>query len=126
MASQQKGSPVRSDGAALYLGGWSLKHEEFPAGAGVPKPGGIVERGANKTGRSALFQALKPHLAGDPGALPYQAIALSMGATLTGIKVTVHRSRRRFQEILRAEVTPLVANAAEVEDEIRHLLRVLS
>lgn len=85
-----------------------------------------LEQEFTKTGRSALFQALKPHLAGDPGALPYQAIALSVGATLTGIKVTVHRARKRFQEILRAEVTPLVANAAEVEDEIRHLLRLLS
>jgi RNA polymerase sigma-70 factor (ECF subfamily) len=85
-----------------------------------------LEQEFSKAGRSALFQALKPHLAGDPGALPYQAIALSVGATLTGIKVTVHRARRRFQELLRAEVTPLVANAAEVDDEIRHLLRLLS
>jgi len=37
-------------------------------------------------GRSSLFETLKPHLIGDPEALPYQEIALNVGATLTGSK----------------------------------------
>lgn len=78
------------------------------------------------SGRSELFQALKPHLTGDPGALPYNAIAVSVGASLTGIKVSVHRARKRFQELLRIEVTQIVANPSEVDVEIRHLLHILS
>lgn len=77
-------------------------------------------------GRSVLFQALKPHLAGDPGALPYQEIAVSAGASLTGIKVSVHRARKRYQELLRAEVARIVTDPAEIEDELRHLVRLLS
>jgi len=83
----------------------------------------ILEQEFAAAGRSILFQAVKPHLTGDPAALPYQQIAVKVGATLTGIKVSVHRARKRFQEILRTEVTQLVANPAEVDDEIRHLLR---
>ena len=86
----------------------------------------ILEQEFAAVGRAELFQALKPHLAGDPGALPYQEVALKVGATLTGIKVSVHRARKRFQELLRTEVAQLVGNPAEVDDEIRHLLQILS
>lgn len=78
------------------------------------------------SGRSALFAALKPHLTGDAGALPYLQIALEAGASLTGIKVTVHRARKRYHELLRAEVARIVASPAEVEDELRHLLQILA
>lgn len=63
-----------------------------------------LEAEFDEAGKSALFVALKPHLAGDPGALPCQEIATRVGATLTGIKVSVHRARKRYQERLRTEV----------------------
>ncbi len=87
---------------------------------------GALEAEFAAGGRAVLFQALKPHLAGDPGALPYQEIAVRVGASLTGIKVSVHRARKRYQELLRAEVAQIVANPAEVEDELRHLVRLLA
>jgi len=40
--------------------------------------------------------------------------------------VTVHRARKRFQEVLRTEVAQLVSDPAEIDDEIRHLVRLLS
>jgi RNA polymerase sigma-70 factor (ECF subfamily) len=40
--------------------------------------------------------------------------------------VTVHRLRRRFRELLRAEIAATVADDSEIEGEIRHLISALS
>jgi len=40
---------------------------------------------------------------------------------LVAVKVAVHRLRRRYQELLRAEIAQTVASAGEVEDELRDL-----
>ena len=37
------------------------------------------------------------------------------------IKATVHRLRRRYGELLRAEIAQTVTTAGEVEDELRDL-----
>ncbi len=42
------------------------------------------------------------------------------------VKVAVHRLRKRWGELLRAGVAETVADPAEVELELRYLLRVLS
>jgi RNA polymerase sigma-70 factor (ECF subfamily) len=41
------------------------------------------------------------------------------------VKVAVHRLRRRYGELLRAEVAHTVTDAAEIEAEIRHLFAAL-
>jgi len=42
------------------------------------------------------------------------------------VKVTVHRLRRRFGELLRAEIAETVDGSDEVEAEMRYLLESLS
>ena len=49
-------------------------------------------------------------------------LEMSVGA----FKVAVHRLRRRYCEILRVEIAETVANADEVEEELRHLINVIS
>ena len=39
--------------------------------------------------------------------------------------MTVHRLRRRYRDLLRAVVAPTVEGPTEVEEELRHLMRVL-
>ena len=41
-------------------------------------------------------------------------------------KVAIHRLRKHYRELLRAEILETVEDASEVEDEIRYLLRVLA
>jgi RNA polymerase sigma-70 factor (ECF subfamily) len=41
------------------------------------------------------------------------------------VKVAVHRLRRRYREILRAEIAQTVADASQVDDEIRDLFAAL-
>jgi len=42
------------------------------------------------------------------------------------VKSWVHRLRRRYRELLREEVAQTVSNRVELENELRHLLQVLS
>jgi RNA polymerase sigma-70 factor (ECF subfamily) len=49
-------------------------------------------------------------------------LGLSEGA----VKVKVHRFRRRYRHLLREEIGETVLTDDAVEDEIRHLFRVLS
>jgi RNA polymerase sigma-70 factor (ECF subfamily) len=41
------------------------------------------------------------------------------------LRVAVHRLRRRFGELLRAEIAQTVTTYEDVEDEIRYLIRAL-
>ena len=44
--------------------------------------------------------------------------------TEDAVKVTVHRLRQRFGELLREEIAQTVNDPAEVDDELHHLLSV--
>jgi len=69
-------------------------------------------------GKERLFEALKGALTGDGSAEPYARIGQDLGLSEPAIKTAVHRLRRRYQELLRAEVAQTVASPAEVEDEL--------
>jgi RNA polymerase sigma-70 factor (ECF subfamily) len=49
-----------------------------------------------------------------------------LGLTEGAVKVAVHRLRGRYRELLRAEVAKTVATPGEVDEELRHLMAVLS
>ena len=53
-----------------------------------------------------------------------------MGARLglgeSAIKVAIHRLRKRFREVVRAEIAATLADSGQVDEEMRHLLEALS
>lgn len=51
--------------------------------------------------------------------------AAALGMTVGAAKVTVHRLRQRFRELLRAEIAHTVDSAEEIDDEIRSLFEAL-
>lgn len=77
-------------------------------------------------GRAPVFEALQPHLTGEPAPGDYERLAAQLAMETGALKVALHRLRRRFGELLRKEVAYTVATPDEVEDEIRHLLSVLA
>jgi len=77
-------------------------------------------------GKTTLFQELKPALTGESDALPYAELAKRLAMNEGAIKVAVHRLRRRYRDLLRAEIEATVESPAEVDDELRHLFAVLS
>ena len=78
------------------------------------------------TGRLELFDSLEPHLWGDDTATPYSTIAESLEMTVVAVRVTLHRLRKRFHELLCAEISSTLETPNDVDDELRYLRRVLA
>ena len=79
-----------------------------------------------KGGKEATFEALKGFLIGEKEQGGYADIARALGTTEGAIKVTVHRLRRRFRDVLRTEIAATVSDDSEIDDEIRYLIAVLT
>ena len=79
-----------------------------------------------QAGRAGAFTALKPFLTAGSGAPDYTALAAEIGGTAGAARVAVHRLRKRFRQLFREEIENTVAEPAEVEDELRHLVDALA
>ena len=77
-------------------------------------------------GRRPVFETLKGFIWGDQAARAYAEVARQLELTDGAVKVAVHRLRGRYRELLRAEIAKTVATAGEVDEELRHLMAVLS
>jgi RNA polymerase sigma-70 factor (ECF subfamily) len=75
--------------------------------------------------KAGLFDRLKVFLTADQPAGAYAATAAATGLGEGAVKVAVHRLRRRYGELLRAQIAETVADPAEVEAEVRHFIAVL-
>lgn len=70
------------------------------------------------------FETLRGCLTGTEPAR-YRDIAQALGMSETAVKASVHRLRQRYGRLLREEIANTVADPAEVDDEVRHLLAVV-
>lgn len=77
-------------------------------------------------GRQDLFEALQPSLTGPSGGPRYAELGRQVGLSEGTVAVAMHRMRRRYGEFLREEIAATVATAEEADDELRHLLRIVS
>jgi RNA polymerase sigma-70 factor (ECF subfamily) len=77
-------------------------------------------------GNRNLFEALAPCLTGAEDALPYAELAGRVDRTEAAVRAAAHRLRRRYGELLRLEVAHTVSGPTEVDEELRHLLSVMS
>jgi RNA polymerase sigma-70 factor (ECF subfamily) len=75
---------------------------------------------------SAQFDRLKGFLVGDETHIPYRQLATDLGTTEGAVKVSVHRLRLRFREILRDEISHTVSDPAEIQEEIRYLMTIVA
>lgn len=78
-----------------------------------------------RDGKLAIFEKLKPCLAGSRESQPYAELAREFAMTEGAVKVAVHRFRQRYRELLRREIAHTVSSPAEVDEEIRYLFSVL-
>jgi RNA polymerase sigma-70 factor (ECF subfamily) len=75
--------------------------------------------------KGRVFDRLKDFMAGETGRSTYADAAAELGTTEANVKVLVHRMRKRYRELLRAEIARTVASPSEVEDEVRFLFAAL-
>lgn len=88
----------------------------------------VVERLRNEFvqhGRPEHFQQLKVFLLGH-GDAPYAALAKEMNTSEGALKVAIHRLRKRYRELFRQEIADTVADAGDVESELRFLAAALT
>jgi RNA polymerase sigma-70 factor (ECF subfamily) len=77
-------------------------------------------------GKGALFDCLKQYLsATGEAAVPYEELAPRLHRPVATLRSDVARLRARYRAILREEVRGTVTEASDVDEELRHLCRVL-
>ena len=79
-----------------------------------------------ESGDAARFTALKPWLT--PTGLPASQAetAAQLDMTEEALKVAIHRLRKRFRSLVRAEVATTLHDPADLDDEMRHLVAALA
>jgi len=76
-------------------------------------------------GKAEVFQELRPFLTCEDKT-PCAEAAQKLNMSENNLKVTVHRLRHRYRELLRAEIARTAATPEEVEEEIRELFAALA
>jgi RNA polymerase sigma factor (sigma-70 family) len=79
-----------------------------------------------RDGKEKQFEQLKATLTEASRSVPYAEIANRLATSEGAVKVAVHRLRQRYRELLRAEIADTVADAGEIDDEIRNLFAALA
>lgn len=77
-------------------------------------------------GKSAQFETLKPWLTGDTEQLSQADAARRLDVNEGAVKVAIHRLRKRFRELVKAEVAQTVGVDGDVQAELNYLLEVLA
>lgn len=75
-----------------------------------------------QSGKGILFQELHPWLTGAADHGNQTAVAETLGLGETAIRVQVHRMRKRFRDIIEAEVAQTLDAGTDPAAELRHLL----
>ena len=81
---------------------------------------------AAREGKQAQFDALKPWLLGEVTGRSQADCARQLGLSEGAVKVAIHRLRKRFRDLVKAEITQTVDDATQVAEEMRYLVEVLS
>jgi RNA polymerase sigma factor (sigma-70 family) len=76
--------------------------------------------------KARLFQAMKPFLTGGVGLPSQEAIARELNMPIDTLRSHLSRLRARYRELLREEVTRTIGAAEDVDEELRHLCRILT
>ena len=131
-----------ADDLAIELGApadLEQRYEHDSAGAASPEEayqGGfaleVISRAlkrlrseANRAGHMAMYEALQPHLAHDPGPGEYEAIAKQLNSRPLALVVALKRLRQRFRELVGEELADTVTSMEELAAEQDALHAVL-
>ena len=77
-------------------------------------------------GKERLFEGLSSFLTSDPREQSYQSAADQLGLPLSAVKTSIHRLRQDYRVRLREEIGRTVAEPNEIDEELRHLRKVLA
>ena len=76
-------------------------------------------------GKASEFDRLSMFLNRDSESVRYERLAEEMGVSAGALRMSVHRFRRRYRRLLRAEIAESVSGPEEIDEELRFLLSIL-
>ncbi len=76
-------------------------------------------------GKETQFEVLKPCLLGAADPTPQADMARRLALSESAVKVAVHRLRRRFREMVRAEIAETLSDPAQIDVEMQCLIQAL-
>ena len=77
-------------------------------------------------GKASVFGELRQYLSRPADRKSYTGSAQRLGMSADAVAMAVMRLRRRYRALVRAEVANTVATPAEVDDEMRYLVNLLT
>jgi RNA polymerase sigma factor (sigma-70 family) len=79
-----------------------------------------------ESGKARLYTALEGLLTRDGQPASYATIGRQLGLSESAVKSALHRLRQRHRGLIREEVAQTVGTKEEVDEEVRHLIAVLT
>lgn len=86
----------------------------------------VAKRDCEQSGTLREFEILKPWLTGESVGRSQAEAARELGMSEGAVRVAIHRLRRRFRELVKAEIARTVAEPHDVAEEMRYLIEALS
>ena len=77
-------------------------------------------------GKAGQYEQLKAFLMMGKSEIPYARAAAELKMSEGAVRVAVHRLRRRYRELLRAEIAQTLANPAQADEEMQALFSALA
>jgi RNA polymerase sigma-70 factor (ECF subfamily) len=77
-------------------------------------------------GKATIFEQLKPFLMVGQGDIPYAQAAAKLSLNEVAARVAVHRLRKRYRELLRAEIGQTLSDPADAEAEMHVLFNAFA
>lgn len=109
---------VKADAESLYERRWALDLLDHVLNR--------LRHEAIDSGKIAVFDQLQCCLLGERPTETYAQLGAKLGMSETAVKVSVHRLRQRYRELLREEIAHTVTHPGEIEEEMRYLFAVVS
>jgi RNA polymerase sigma-70 factor (ECF subfamily) len=85
-----------------------------------------LQREYAEEGKAERFAHLERFLPGQKGELTYAEAAQLLGVAEGTVKSDVNRLKKRYRELLRAEIANTVSSRDEINDELRYLIMAVS
>jgi RNA polymerase sigma-70 factor (ECF subfamily) len=79
-----------------------------------------------RRGKTEQFQLLKSWLTGNSSGLSQAETSARLGLSEGTLKVAIHRLRKRFRDLVKAEIAQTVSTEQEAREELRYLIEVVS
>jgi hypothetical protein len=75
-------------------------------------------------GKERVFETLRPFVTQPASTGDYDRLGPLLGLQRSQMAVFIHRLSRRYADLIRAEVAETLADRAEIESELRHLVQI--